>query len=223
MSKEKINSMYTLDNFIVRKSNQVAFSLVQNITEYDFLIFYGKNCSGKTHLLWAIDNLFVEKNKSVVHVTSEVFLNEMIHHINNRTMNTFRKKYRDCDVLLIDDIQYFSGKPSSQEEFYHSIEARKLVGKKTILVSNKNPKHLTGFSENITNQLLGIPSINIKLPNKKTIDFLIEISAKNTMHLNGMISKLQIYSLFMALNLDFKTSKKILKDEICIRKNVTNT
>lgn len=239
MSKEKINPLYRLDNFIVGKSNQFAYNTIQNITESNFLVLYGKNGTGKTHLLWAIKNFFIEENKSVVYTTSEMFLNDMVNHIKHFTMEKFRNKYRNCDLLLIDDIQFFSGKEGIQEEFYHTIEARKLAGKETILVSSKNPKHLASFSEYITSQLLGALSINIELPNqktmiaiakqkcldndivlnKKTIDFLVNNCAKNINHLNGMILKLKAYSTLMVIDIDFKTSKKILKDEICIRKN----
>jgi len=231
----------TLDSFVVGKSNQFAFNAVQNINKNDFVIIYGKSATGKTHLLNGIGNLFIAKNQNVVYSTAEMFLDDMVNNIRHNTMGDFSKKYRSCDLLLIDDIQFFSSKDGIQEEFFYTIEYLKSNGKKIILTSNKHPKDLYGFEDRLKNCLLSAISIKMKLPKKNimriiakqennnqrtaldnaTIDFIVNGSKKNINQMKGMITKLNTYSSLYNIGVDLKSAKKILKNDV-ITKNKKN-
>lgn len=125
----------TFNSFIVGNSNSFAFNVAKAVAQnqstiYNPLMIYGNTGLGKTHLLNAIGNANVNVGKSVIYTTSEQFLNDYLLHIRNNTMDRFREKYRACDYLLIDDIQFLSGKNQIQEEFFHTFnELKKIINK----------------------------------------------------------------------------------------------
>ena len=235
----------TLDNFVVGKSNQFAYHMVDSISNSisDFLIFYGETGTGKTHLLQAIKNMPNMQDKNIIYVKSESFLNDFIDNIRNHTMSEFQKKYRHCNFLLIDDIQYLSNKEGTQEELYHTIEVLRSSGKKIVFTSNKHPKHLSGFSSYLKSQLLSALSIKIKSPkkkviiaiikqkasemdiclNEKTIDFIVKNSKKNIYQIESMIMKLKAHSTLFNQDITFKIAKKVLRNEIIKDKDKKQT
>jgi chromosomal replication initiator protein len=236
MSKQIQN----LDNFIVGKSNKLAYMAIKDKLDAsalgNFLILYGKSGTGKTHLLKAIENIYIEQDKDVVYATAESFLNDYIHNIKTQTMTKFQEKYRSCDLLLIDDIEYFRNKESIQEEFYHTIENIKANGGQIILTSNKHPKQIDKIEEHLEAKLLSALSIKIKQPkksllisftkqrsndaelglNQKTIEFMVESSDKNINSIDGMVLKLKAYTLLFEQSISFKVAKKVLEDEMIL-------
>jgi chromosomal replication initiator protein len=151
-----VNFEYTFDNFIVGGSNKFAHAACVAVADnpaqnYNPLFIYGQSGLGKTHLLYAVTNEIKRKNPfaSIIYIKGEDFTNQMIESIANKSMAKFRDKYRTCDVLLIDDIQFIAGKTSTQEEFFHTFNALYEDGKQVILTSDRPPKDIETLEDRI--------------------------------------------------------------------------
>lgn len=151
-----VNFEYTFDNFIVGSSNKFAHAACVAVADrpaqdYNPLFIYGPSGLGKTHLLYAITNEIKKKNPfcNIIYIKGEDFTNQMIDSITKKTMTNFRDKYRTCDVLLIDDIQFIAGKTSTQEEFFHTFNALYEDGKQIILVSDRPPRDIETLEDRI--------------------------------------------------------------------------
>ncbi len=149
-----LNPSFTFSSFVVGASNKFAFDVAKSVakkqgTAYNPAIIYGNTGLGKTHLLNAIGNANVDMGKNVIYSTSEQFLNDFLFHIRNNTMEKFREKYRACDYLLIDDIQFLNGKEQIQEEFFHTFNELKENNKQIVLTSDRPPKDMKGLEERL--------------------------------------------------------------------------
>jgi len=152
-----LNPRYTFDEFVVGPSNQFTHAACISISNnpgqnYNPLFIFGGVGLGKTHLLQAIGLEILRKDpsKRVVTLSSEGFMNRLITSLRQNDMNSFRAQFRDnCDVLLIDDIQFIGGKDSTQEEFFHTFNALHHAGKQIIMTSDKSPKELPGIEERL--------------------------------------------------------------------------
>ena len=147
--KSKFNKKYTFENFVVGKSNQFVYAAARAVAEHPGLKFnplfiYGGVGLGKTHLMQAIANeiLVNNRNANILYVTAEKFTNQLINAIKENKTEMFRNKYRNIDVLLIDDIQFIAGKDRSQEEFFHTFNALHDDGKQIIISSDRPPKDI---------------------------------------------------------------------------------
>ncbi|PZT47347.1 chromosomal replication initiation protein DnaA [Helicobacter valdiviensis] len=149
-----LNPSFTFNSFIMGNSNKYACEVAKIVannqsTKYNPLLIYGNTGLGKTHLLNAIGNANVAVGKNVIYTTSEQFLNDFMLHVRNSTMDRFREKYRACDYLLIDDIQFLSGKYQIQEEFFHTFNELKENNKQIVLTSDRPPKNMDGLEERL--------------------------------------------------------------------------
>jgi len=198
----KINPTYTFENFVVGSSNQFAYTAALSVAEkpgkaYNPLFIYGGVGLGKTHLLHAIGNFNIEKEKVVIYATIEQFMNDFTYHLRNKTIEKFREKYRDCDILLIDDVQFLSGKERTQEEFFHTFNELHNEHKQIVLTSDQPPKKIAGLEERLKSRFEWGLIADIQPPELETKIAII----KKKCELNGISLDDEIVN-YLAANMD---------------------
>ncbi len=218
-----LNSKYTFENFIIGSNNRfahaAAYAVYENPgTKYNPLFIYGGVGLGKTHLMQAIGNALLQKNQNIkiMYATGELFANELVSAIMNNKNEAFRKKYRNIDLLLIDDIQFLAGKEKCQEEFFHTFNTLFESGKQIVLTSEKPPKEIDMLEDRLKTRFdMGL-SVDIQTPDYETRlailrkkaqneryiindDILIKIATRvksNIRELEGVFNKLVAYTSF---------------------------
>ena len=170
--RTNLNKDMTFTSFVEGKSNQLAkaacLSVINEPGAFNPLYIYGGVGLGKTHLLHSIGNQLTEDNKRVVYLHSEKFVQNMVTALRNNQMEEFKKFYRNLDVLLLDDIQFFAGKERSQEEFFHTFNALFEYKKQVVLTCDKYPKEITGLEDRIKSRLVWGMNVSIDPPDLET-------------------------------------------------------
>ena len=170
--KTNLNKDMNFDTFVEGKSNQLAkaacLSVINEPGMFNPLYIYGGVGLGKTHLLHSIGNQLDKENKRVVYLHSEKFVQNMVTALRNSQMDEFKKFYRNLDVLLIDDIQFFAGKERSQEEFFHTFNALFEYKKQVVLTCDKYPKEIKGLEDRIKSRLVWGMNVCIDPPDLET-------------------------------------------------------
>lgn len=180
---------YTFDNFIVGNSNKFAYEACIAVcnslaTQFNPLFIYGPSGMGKTHLLYAINNkvLSDNPNASIVYVKGEDFATQLIENISKKSPVTFREKFRDkfrnTDILLIDDIHFIAGKEATQEEIFHTFNALYDAGKQIIFTSDRPPKEIKTLEERLRTRFEGGLIVDIQPPDYELRTAIIKHKAK---------------------------------------------
>ncbi|MDD7268137.1 MAG: chromosomal replication initiator protein DnaA [Lachnospiraceae bacterium] len=246
--RSQLNPKYTFDTFVVGNNNKLAhaaalaISDVQIETNMNPLFIYGEAGLGKTHLMHSIAHALLDQDPSakVLYITSEVFTNELIDSIrngNSMALPNFRDKYRNIDVLLIDDIQFIIGKESTQEEFFHTFNSLHQRKKKIIISSDKPPRDIATLESRLRSRFewgmiadIQSPDFETRvaiLQNKQSVDGtnvdsnIIEYIAHNVRsnirELEGSLNKICAYSKLMNQEVTLDMAKEVLKDMISNR------
>jgi chromosomal replication initiator protein DnaA len=154
LTPPRLNQRYTFSTFIVGSGNQLAHAASQAVADapgyaYNPLFLYGGVGLGKTHLLHAIGHTALDRQLTVLYVSSETFTNEIVNAILYRKTEEFRAKYRSVDVLLVDDIQFIAGKDSTEEEFFHTFNSLYETNRQIVICSDRHPKAIVSLEERL--------------------------------------------------------------------------
>lgn len=234
-----LNPAYTFDNFVAGSSNQFAYAAAKSVSEkpgrvYNPLFIYGGVGLGKTHLMQAIGNALLLQGKNVIYTSVEQFVNDFTRHLRTQTMERFKEKYRQCDLLLIDDIQFLSNKIQTQEEFFHTFETLRSDGKQIVLTADKPPKRIAGLEARLQSRFewglvadIQPPELETKIAiiNKKceinrvildnsVTNYIATIIESNTREIEGILSKLHAYSQLMHQEITLEFAKNALREQL---------
>lgn len=175
LSQTGLNPKYTVENFMVGLSNNLAYAAAQAVIanpgiSYNPLFIYGGTGVGKTHLMHGIGNALISKNPhlKIIYCSSEKFMNDFIQSIQTKRTGDFRAKYRNCGLLLIDDVQFISGRDSTQEEFFHTFNELQAKNAQIILTSDRPPNEIQKLEGRLASRFQGGLMVDIQLPDFDT-------------------------------------------------------
>ncbi|VAX37473.1 Chromosomal replication initiator protein DnaA [hydrothermal vent metagenome] len=239
--QSQLNARFTFDNFVIGSSNRFACAASLAVAEspakaYNPLFIYGQVGLGKTHLLQSITHKIhqIHPTSKICYMSSEQFTNELIEAIRHRSTDKFRKKYRQIDVLLIDDIQFIAGKESTQEEFFHTFNNLHNSHKQIIITSDRPPKEISNLEERLISRFAWGLITDIQPPDFETraailrkkmeheptkvpddvIYFIAEQIKTNIRELEGALIRVSAYSLLEDKPITLDLAKIILKDMV---------
>ena len=232
---EMFNPRYTFSSFVVGLSNRLAFSAARAVADapgqgYNPLFIYSGVGLGKTHLLHAIGHTCASRGLSVLYVTSEQFTNEFISPIRNRTTEEFRSRYRSVQVLLMDDVQFMSGKEQTHEGFFHTFNDLHNSGRQVVITSDRPPRALALMEDRLRSRFEWGLIADIQPPDLETRmaileskadqlglnleDSIIELIAKrvqkNVRELEGSLNRMVAYSQLMNVAINLESTSRIL-------------
>ena len=254
LKNANLNSRYTFDSFVVGSSNDLAHAACVATAElpgeqYNPLYIYGGAGLGKTHLMQSVAHFILQQNRhaKIRYVTSETFINEFVDSIrnkNNISPAEFRKKYRELDVLLIDDIQFLIGKEGTQEEFFHTFNALYDNRKQIIIASDKPPKDIDNLEERLPSRFEVGLIVDIQMPDVETrmailrkkeelegynidnevIKYIADNIKSNVRELEGALTKVVAKSRLVKQPITLELAEELLRDHITPseRKEITS-
>lgn len=236
-----LNPRYTFDTFVVGPSNQFAHAAAMRVGEnpgyaYNPLFIYGGVGLGKTHIINAIGNAIVDKNPGMIvyYVSAEQFTNEVVSSIRHEKMAELKEKYRNVDVLLIDDIQFISGKTTTQEEFFHTFNSLYEKQRQIVISSDRSPMEIADITDRLRSRFsMGLiadiqpPEVETKVAiiykkadaeklsiNDEVAYFIATKIKSNIRELEGCLIKLGAHASLTGMPIDINMAKNVLKDLI---------
>ena len=242
-----LNPSFTFESFIIGDSNQFAYTTAKSVAEkpgqvYNPLFLYGGVGLGKTHLIQAIGNHQIAMGKKVIYTTFEQFMNKFTSHLRSQTMDRFRDHFRECDVLLIDDIQFLSRKEQTQEEFFHTFNELHQAKKQIVITSDRQPNKIAGLVDRLRSRFewglmadIQPPGLETKIAiiqkkceidgiklNQDIINFIASNMGDNIREIEGAIIKLNAYSGLMNQELTLDFAQNVIKDQLAEKQsNIT--
>lgn len=183
----KLNQNYLFENFVIGESNQVAAAAAKAVAEnptktrYNPLLIYASSGLGKTHLVHSIGNHVLRNNPRmrILYTTGEQFYVNFVNAVQNNKISEFTRIYRNVDVLIIDDIQFFVGKEKTQDNFFHTFNALQHAGKLIILTSDKPTKELKGVDQRLISRFNSGVTVDIQIPDMETRMAILKKKARN--------------------------------------------
>jgi len=236
-----LNSRYTFENFIVAENNELAraacYAVSQNLgMAYNPLFIYGGVGLGKTHLLQSIGNEVarIAPDKRIKYITSERFTTELVDSIKNQKIDQFKEYYQQMDLLIIDDVQFLSGREKTQNEFFHIFNALYQINKQVVISSDCPPKAIPTLEDRLRSRFEGgmitdisrptletrIAILNAKLTEKsfhidpEAVRFIAENASQNIRELEGALNRVVAYCEFHRIAPTLQTTQKILAELI---------
>ena len=236
---EGLDTRLTFENFVVGSPNQLAFAIAKRVAEsaeatYNPLFLYGGVGLGKTHLMHAIawEISFRQPHRKVMYLSAEKFMYRFIRALRYRDMMSFKEQFRSVDVLMIDDVQFISGKDSTQEEFFHTFNALVEDGRQVVLSADKSPTDLSGMEERLRSRLgwgmvadihpsdyelrLGIlqarrdkSGVDVS---DKVLDFLARKITSNIREIEGAFNRIVAHATLVGRQITVETSRELLAD-----------
>jgi chromosomal replication initiator protein len=243
VTKAPLSDRYTFDLFVIGKSNELAAAAAHAVAQapgkvYNPLFIYGATGLGKTHLMQAVAHeiLRLRPETRIILVGTEQFTNDLVASIQNRTTAEFRRRYREVDLLLIDDVHFLKGKEATQEEFFHTFNAIYEAGRQIILTSDRPPSEIPGLEARLVSRFQWGMVVDIELPDfehrtailrKKAeldhldrtipsdvIRFIAEHVRSNIRELEGSIIKLLAYSSLRHREISVDLAREALRDKL---------
>jgi chromosomal replication initiator protein len=242
-----LNPSLTFESFVVGDSNQFAYTTAKSVAEkpgkqYNPLFLYGGVGLGKTHLLQAIGNYHIALGKTVIYTTAEQFLNSFITNLQSQTMDRFRDKFRECDLLLIDDIQFIATKEKTQDEFFHTFNELYNNNKQIVITSDRQPNKISGLVDRLKSRFewglmadVQPPGLETKIAiiqkkceldginlNNEIIHFIATHMGDNIREIEGTIIKLNALSSMLNQEITLDFAQNAIKDQLKDQKeNIT--
>lgn len=247
-----LSDRYTFDHFVIGKSNELAAAATLAVSQapgkvYNPLFIYGDTGLGKTHLMQAVAHEVLSRHPDtrITFIGTEQFTNEMIGSIQNRTMQDFRRRYRESDLLLVDDVQFLKGKEATQEEFFHTFNALYEAGRQIILTSDRIPSEIPGLEARLVSRFEWGMVADIELPdfehrvailrNKALLDhleltipddvirFIAEHVRSSVRELEGSMIKLLAYASLKHREITVEVAREALRDKLRIEPISSNS
>lgn len=237
----RLNPKYTFDNFVIGQSNRFAHAAAVAVAEapakaYNPLFIYGDSGLGKTHLLHAIGDYAASMYAGIRirYVSSEEFTNDFINSIANNRGSAFQARYRDVDILLIDDIQFLQGRAETQEAFFHTFNTLHDHDKQVVITSDVPPKHLTGFEDRMRSRFEWGLITDVQAPDLETriailrkkaqserllipddvLEYIATVVSSNIRELEGALIRVSAFASLNRSTLDMSLAQTVLRDII---------
>ena len=238
-----LSARYTFDHFVIGKSNELAYAAADAVAQapgrvYNPLFIYGETGLGKTHLMQAVGHAIAKRipTTRLLYIGTEQFTNEYVAAIQSRTTQEFRRRFRETDLLLVDDVQFLKGKEATQEEFFHTFNALYEAGRQIVMTSDRSPAEIPGIEARLVSRFQWGMVADIELPDlehriailqhkahvdhlehtvpESVIRFVAEHIRSSVRELEGSVIKLLAYASLKHRDVSIDLAREALRDKL---------